>query len=262
MPNFLNDIVAYKKKLNKEKRPLFDSMKKGLSKATRTRYQIFKKSISTPNKINLIAEIKKASPSKGLIRKDFDPMEIAKIYADNKADAISVLTEDKYFLGRPEYVKKVSANINVPILAKDFFVDEGQVYEAAFNGASAILLIASILSRKELETLFEVASSLDMDSLFEVHNEKELELVLDAGAEIIGVNNRDLKTFKVDLAVSEELIPKIPSGKVVVSESGIESNYDVLKLKEIGAHAVLIGESFMRSDNIASKIEEIMHGKN
>ena len=262
MPNdFLKKIAAEKLAALKDKEVYYANLKKNMAPKDNRRYEIFKKAISRPGQINLIAEIKKSSPSAGLIREDFDVLSIAKIYAEEKAAAISVLTEDKYFLGKPMYVKQVSEAVPVPVLTKDFIIDEGQIYEARYNGASAILLIVAILDDKELKRLLEVASALDLDCLVEVHDEQELKRALDNGAEIIGINNRDLHTFNVNIEVCKQLIPKIPKGKIIVAESGIKTHQDVKTLKDLGAHAVLIGETFMREKDIGKKIKEVIYGE-
>lgn len=258
--DFLKEIVDHKKEINRQKKAYYSSVKSNLSKSEYSRYRLFKNQISKEGNINLIAEIKKASPSKGLIREEFDILEIAKIYRDNGASAISVLTEDKYFLGNPGYVRRVSDEYNVPVLAKDFFIDEGQVYEAAVHGASAILLIVAILEDSQLKDLKDLASSLDLDCLVEVHDEKELERAQKLDAEIIGINNRDLKTFSVDINNCFKMIPHIDKQRVIVAESGIQTHEDIMKLQQAGANAVLIGETFMRSVDIAQKIKEVMYG--
>ncbi len=257
--NFLDNILTHKKKLIAEKQNFFSSLKANLAQTKHTRYQVFRRMISKPGQINLIAEIKKASPSKGMIREDFDVVSIAKIYEKYHAAAISVLTEDKYFLGKPEYVKKVANQVKLPVLTKDFIIDEGQIYEAFYNGARAVLLIMAMLNDEEVAQLMAVADSLDIDCLVEVHDEQDLQRSLEAGADIIGVNNRDLRTFDVSLETSERLIPKIPQDKIIVSESGIKTYEDIQKLKNLGAHAVLIGETFMREKDIGKKIKEVMH---
>lgn len=258
MKNFLNDIIEHKKKINAEKKEFYHTLRDKLGGATYSRYALFKKQISKPGQINLIAEIKKASPSKGLIRDDFDVAAIAGIYTDEKAAAISVLTEDKYFLGKPMYVKQVADNFHVPVLTKDFIIDEGQIYEARLTGSSAVLLIAAILTDKEIRDFYRLATDLDLDCLVEIHDQEELKRVLDCGVEIIGINNRDLKSFEVDLKISEMIIPRIPKDKVIVSESGISTFNEVKHLKDLGAHAVLIGETFMREKDIRAKLREVM----
>lgn len=257
---FLEDILIHKRQLNDERRPYFSALVEKVKKIQFTRYSLFKKRISQAGKMNLIAEIKKASPSKGLIRSEFDVSKIAEAYSDSGADAVSILTEEKYFLGNPAYIRKVSADFAMPILAKDFFIDEGQIYEAHFNGASAILLIMAILENEKVEEFIQLAAHLDLDCLVEIHDEQELKRALDCGAEIIGINNRDLRTFEVDLKNCERLIPQIPKDKVIVAESGIRTHQDVKFLEDLGAHAVLIGETFMKEDDIGQKVKEVMNG--
>ncbi len=218
----------------------------------------FKRNISRPHHINLIAEIKKASPSKGILRGDFNPVKIAITYQANGASALSILTNERFFEGKLEYIKKVKENVSLPILRKDFIIDEYQIYESVAAGADAILLICEILSTNELTRLNNLAISLGLDSLVEIHNEEDLEKALAAGASIIGINNRDLHTFKTDMAITQKLIRLIPSHKTIVSESGIKNYEDVMFLKSLGVNAVLIGEAFMEADDIAAKMREIM----
>jgi indole-3-glycerol phosphate synthase len=258
--DFLTEIVAHKKELVKKKQVVFEGLKKNIKKTKLTSYAVFHQAIAKPGQVNLIAEIKKASPSFGLIRDDFDLLKLATAYVEEKAAALSILTEDKYFLGKMEYIRRVSDQFRVPVLAKDFFIDECQIYEAFSYRASAILLIVAILKDEELRRFQEVASDLDMDCLVEVHEEKELERALKSGAKIIGVNNRDLHSFTVDLAVSERLIPQIPKDKIIVAESGIKTREDVKRLKALGANAVLIGEALLKAPDIRAKIKEIMEG--
>jgi indole-3-glycerol phosphate synthase len=211
--------------------------------------------------VKIIAEVKKASPSKGVIRVDFNPLDIALTYAENGASAISVLTDNKYFQGSLDYlreIKKALEDKNVPLLRKEFILDEYQVYESRANGADALLLIVAILDTEKLETLLELSHILGMGCLVEVHNESELETALSSGAGIIGINNRDLKTFEVDLDTTGRLRPLIPGDKVVVSESGIKDRGDMEKLAGWGVDAVLIGESLMASDDIAAKMKEFL----
>ena len=260
MNDFLETIVAHKKSLLKRQRAFFDVLKANVRSVPMTRYGLFKKSISRPGQVNLIAEIKKASPSQGVIRADFNVDALARVYVDSGAAALSVLTEDKYFLGRPDYVRRVSSLCPVPVLTKDFIIDEVQIYEAFLCGASAVLLIAAILDDALLGQLLGIASSLDLDCLVEVHEKRELERALRAGADIIGINHRNLRTFDIDLNVSRTLVPEIPSGKIIVAESGIRAHADIQMLGTLGVHAVLIGETFMRADDIGAKVREIMDG--
>ncbi|MDP2913237.1 MAG: indole-3-glycerol phosphate synthase TrpC [Candidatus Omnitrophota bacterium] len=218
----------------------------------------FKKNISRPHHINLIAEIKKASPSKGIIRGDFNPVKIAITYQANGASAISVLTDERFFEGNLEYIKKVKECTSIPVLRKDFIIDEYQIYESVAAGADAIILIAELLSTDEMTKMHGIASSFGLDVLVEAHNEEDVEKALAAGALIIGINNRDLHNFKVDLNVTQKLVRHIPQHKIKVSESGIKSYEDVMFLKSLGVNAVLIGEAFMEADDIAMKMREIM----
>lgn len=218
----------------------------------------FKKSISRPHHINLIAEIKKASPSKGILRGDFNPIKIGVTYQAHGASAISILTDERFFEGRLEYIKKVKENVSLPILRKDFIIDEYQIYQSVAAGADAILLIAELLSSNEITGLYNIATSLGLDVLMETHNEEDIEKALASGGNIIGINNRDLHTFRVDLAVTQKLIRLIPQNKIRVSESGIRTYEDVMFLKSLGVNAVLIGEAFMEAGDIAAKMREIM----
>ncbi|MFH1412135.1 MAG: indole-3-glycerol phosphate synthase TrpC [Candidatus Omnitrophota bacterium] len=218
----------------------------------------FKKNISRKGHINLIAEIKKSSPSQGVIRVDFDPLKIALTYHGAGASAISVLTDERFFDGKLEYMNMLKKRVTLPLLRKDFIIDEYQVYESALNGADAILLIANILTHEELGRYQNIAKGIGMDVLVEVHNEEEIEKALSCHAAIIGINNRDLTNFNVDIAVTQRLIRLIPENKIIVSESGIRTYEQIMFLKSLGVNAVLIGETFMRADNIGAKVRELM----
>ena len=207
-------------------------------------------------KIKLIAEIKKASPSKGVIREKFDPVEIAAIYG-KKADAISVLTEEDFFRGRLEFISAVKTITTIPLLRKDFIFNEYQIYESRANEADAILLIAAILSKNQAEEYLHLARELGLSVLFEVHDLKELEMALSVNAEIIGINNRNLKTLEIDLNNTFTIKKEIPSDKIIISESGIKNRDDILRLESAGIDAVLIGTSFMEAKDIGKKIEEL-----
>ena len=259
--DILNQIVAQKLKLIKVKESSLANLKANLQSVKHSRYHLFRDAISQPGQINLIAEIKKASPSQGLIRADFNCEAIARIYIENGASAISVLTEESFFLGKPAYLKSVSTQFSVPTLMKDFIVHEYQLFEAFNLGASAVLLIAAILPGDQIKKFLAQAEELSLDCLVEIHNKEELNMALDAGAAIIGINNRDLKTFEVDLNVCQQLIPRVPKGKIIVAESGIKTHSDVQDLQRLGAHAVLIGETFMRAKDIAREIKAVMHGQ-
>ncbi|GAB4468023.1 MAG: indole-3-glycerol phosphate synthase TrpC [Armatimonadaceae bacterium] len=209
--------------------------------------------------ISLIAEIKKASPSKGVIRPDFDPVAIAKAYHTGGASCLSVLTDETYFQGSLAYLSAIREAVPLPLLRKDFLVDEAQVYEARVAGADAILLIVSAIpDAARLRELRELAESLGLDVLVEIHDDTELEIAMEAGANLIGVNNRDLKTFEVRLETAEQLIPQFPAGAVAVAESGIFTTADVQRMANAGANAVLVGESLMRASDIAQAVRVLM----
>jgi len=208
--------------------------------------------------LKLIAEIKKASPSRGIIREDFDPERIALIYEEKGAAAISVLTEGDFFKGSLSDLRTVREKVPLPLLRKDFVFDPYQVYESRLHGADAVLLIASILERSQIEDLMGLSEELGMDCLVEVHNSKDLDKALMAEAEMIGINNRNLETFETDINVTIKLIKDVPQGKIIVSESGISAREDVERLEEAGVKAVLVGEALIRSRDIGGKIKELM----
>lgn len=218
----------------------------------------FARALKRDGKLSIIAEIKKASPSAGIIREYFDPAVIAAEYAASGVQAISVLTEKDFFMGDDGDLVKVRQTVPVPVLRKDFIIDLRQVYQSRYLGADAILLIVSILDDETLKKMMIVADILGMHCLVEVHDEAGLERALNAGAKIIGINNRNLNTFEVDFTTTERLINRIPIDKIVVSESGIKTADDMRYLKSIGADAVLVGESLMRAGSTADKIEELM----
>jgi indole-3-glycerol phosphate synthase len=209
--------------------------------------------------IKLIAELKKASPSKGLIREDFDPVDIARIY-DGHADAISVLTEEDFFQGDLTYINDVKGVSERPVLRKDFIFDEYQIYESRAAGADAILLIETVLETAQAGEYLHMARELGMAVLFEVHDMRELERSLGVEADIIGINNRDLKTLKIDMEAMFELIREMPEGKTVVSESGIETREDVTRIDAAGVDAVLVGTAIMKARDIEGKIKELRNG--
>jgi indole-3-glycerol phosphate synthase len=208
--------------------------------------------------ICIIAEVKKASPSLGVIREDFRPVEIARIYESGGAAAISVLTDEKFFKGSLSYVTAIKESVNLPVLRKDFIIDSYQIYEAHSAGADALLLIAALLSREEIQHFLGLAKELGMDCLVEVHTEEELHKVLQTSAHIIGINNRDLKTFKTDLETTLRLRSLISDEKIIVSESGITSRADIINLFQNGVNAVLVGETLMRCSDISAKLHELL----
>jgi indole-3-glycerol phosphate synthase len=212
------------------------------------------------NPYRIIAEVKKASPSKGVIREDFDPMVIAQAYEKGGADALSILTEPHYFQGDKEYLGMVRRYVNIPLLRKDFIVDKYQLVEALVFGADYVLLIAKALSRKELKELLEYAHHLGLEVLVEIHDKKDLIKAIFAGANIIGINHRNLETFEMDMKLSEKLIPLIPNGKIIVAESGINDHETVVELSKAGADAFLVGEHLMRQDDITAALRQLKYG--
>lgn len=218
----------------------------------------FIEAINKPRLVSLIAEIKRQSPSRGIIREDLNHQEVAKIYQDCGVQAISVLTEEDYFAGNISYINEIKNLVELPILRKDFILESYQVYESRFYGADAILLIADLLSKEKLLELTRLAGDLGLDCLVEVHSEKELRKVLSLKDIIIGINNRNLHTLEVDFKITEKLYPLIPKDRIVVVESGIKTYQDILFLKILGVRAVLIGEAFMEAQDIKKKVEEIM----
>lgn len=210
------------------------------------------------DRLRLIAEVKKASPSKGLLRAEFDPVALAGCYVAAGAHAISVLTERRFFQGSLADLSAISARYHLPVLRKDFIVDPYQVYEAVVAGASSALLIVSILDDGALAELIAMQRSLGMEPQVEVHDEREVERALKAGALVIGINNRDLRTFRTDLATTERLRPLIPADRIVVSESGIHGAADVARLSRVGVQAIHIGEALMVSEDPERTIRELM----
>lgn len=217
----------------------------------------FGEAIKSPESVKLIAEVKKASPSAGVIREPFNHIEIARLYEQGGASAISVLTDEQFFQGKLEYLTEIKQVVKLPLLRKDFIIDPYQIYEARVAGADAVLLIARLLSNEKLRAYLKLSHELGMVCLVEVHNADEIKRTLDTDAMIIGINNRDLSTFKTDLETTFKLRSLIPEGKTIVSESGISTRNDIKRLKECGVDAVLIGETLMRATNIIAKIREL-----
>jgi indole-3-glycerol phosphate synthase len=208
----------------------------------------------------VIAEVKKASPSKGIIRPDFDPVAIARTYAANGAVALSVLTDAKYFQGQLSFLSAIALAVRQPLLRKDFTIDAYQVYESRVSHADAILLIVAALDNEHLKELLHLAHDLGMAALLEVHTEEELERILPLRPRLIGINNRDLRTFHTDIQTTLRLLPLIPADVVVISESGINTSDDIVRLQEKGVHGFLIGESLMRTPDPGVKLRELLHG--
>jgi indole-3-glycerol phosphate synthase len=227
-----------------EIRPFVESLRKRISKQLPT----------------VIAEIKKASPSKGLIRADFNPVSLASDYAVAGATCLSVLTDEKFFQGDNDYLRQARTSCSLPVLRKDFMVDPYQITESRWLGADCILLIVAALEMQQLIDLYDCARELGMDALVEVHNERELEIGLELGAGLIGINNRDLHSFNTDLNTTYRLLPLISEDTLVVTESGINSREDILAMQEHGVFGYLIGETFMRADKPGEKLIEVVFG--
>jgi indole-3-glycerol phosphate synthase len=207
----------------------------------------------------IIAEVKKGSPSKGIIRSDFDPLEIAGIYQDNGATCLSVLTDETFFHGHLRYLALIREAVSLPLLRKDFICDPYQIYEARAAGADAILLIAAMLDLAQLREFHAIAREIHLDVLLEVHDEEEMATALQTECTLIGVNNRNLRTFATDLGTTGALARMLPSDRLLVTESGIESRADIIRLQSEGAKAFLIGESLIREDDIGAKLQELLN---
>ncbi|WP_026487251.1 indole-3-glycerol phosphate synthase TrpC [Caldanaerobius polysaccharolyticus] len=260
----LDEIVAYKRlEIEEEKKRFpFEKLIKAATPSPSCNARNFKRALkprygdAEGTSISIIAEIKKASPSKGVIRQDVDPVTLARLYQAGGADAVSVLTERKFFLGEDKFVTEVKNAISLPVLRKDFIVDKYQLYQSKVIGADAVLLIVAVLGR-DVREYYELARSLGLDCLVEVHDEQEVDIAVESGADIIGINNRDLRDFTVNLKNTEKLIKKIPDDVVKVSESGIKTSDDIRYLRSMGVDGVLIGETFMRSADVISAIKEL-----
>lgn len=260
MSSVLEEILAWKRRElenQKAQRPL-----RTIERALKDRPPVrsFREAVHREGRLSLIAEVKRASPSAGAIRPDADPVKIARAYESAGAQAVSVLTDAKYFQGSLKDLERVRQKIGLPVLRKDFLLEEYQVVEAAAAGADAVLLIAAAVPAPLFKRLLRLAADLSVTVLAEVHAEAELDAVLEAGAEVIGINNRNLSTFEVDLKTSKRLMPRVPEGKTVVSESGLKQPEDVAFIRRLGAHAVLIGEELMGADDPAGRIRALLGG--
>ena len=220
----------------------------------------FRKALTASGKLALIAELKRKSPSKGMLRERFDPVSLSQELERAGATALSVLTDEQFFGGSLDFLRNVKQFTGIPVLRKDFIVDPYQVYEAAWYQADAVLLIVRILEEEMLTQCLQVADRLGLDALVEVHSEEELTVALGAGAGLIGINHRDLMTFQLDPTLSDKLVPRIPAGKTIVVESGIQTSADIKRIRKLGAHAVLIGETLMIAPSPAAKIGELFAG--
>ena len=246
--NRLEEILGVKRLEIERLRPRREELRQAA--LSRNDFRSFASALQRgPDQLALIAEIKKASPSAGVIVESFDPLEIAKNYARAGADAISVLTDEEFFQGHLSFLSPIRAAVARPLLRKDFILDEIQIAESAAAGADAILLIVAALAQEQLIKLLEAAETYQLDALVEVHTLSELERALETSAQIIGINNRNLATFEVDLSVTEKLSEEVPQGIVLVSESGIRTAEDLARIKACGVDAVLIGEALMRAQS-------------
>lgn len=253
----LDELAEYAKlrtKQAKENMPLF-TIKEQAYALPRGTFS-FENALKKPG-ISFICECKKASPSKGVIAQDFPYLQIAKEYEAAGADCISVLTEPKWFLGSDEYLRKIAGSVSIPCIRKDFTVDEYMIYEAKLLGAQAVLLICSILTKEQIKEYITICDFLGICALVETHDEEEVKLAVDAGARIIGVNNRNLKDFSVDMGNSRKLRELVPKDILFVAESGIKTPQDIQTLLEIGVDAVLLGETLMRAEDKKAKLDEL-----
>jgi indole-3-glycerol phosphate synthase len=254
--NKLDEINASKVAERKRLEPHADELRKAA--LLRNDFRPFRTALQLGDGVAIIAEVKKASPSAGIIAPDFNPLSHAREYARGGAHALSVLTDEKYFGGHLAYLKQIREQVELPLLRKDFIVHELQVYESVVAGADAILLIVASLDDAMLMKLYNLARTCQLDVLVEVHDLAEMSRALDIGADMIGINNRNLKTFEVDLATTETLAEEIPNDTVAISESGIKTADDVRRVRACGINAVLVGETLMRAKNVPEKLAELL----
>ncbi|MBA9085345.1 indole-3-glycerol phosphate synthase [Fontibacillus solani] len=258
---YLDRIVETKKREVEELAAVFSlqEAERKIAKLEPTRGFHYALAKGRKRNLGLIAEVKKASPSKGLIRPDFHPVELAKKYEAAGTDCMSVLTDRDYFQGSAAYLKEIRRHVNVPLLRKDFIIDERQIYEARLIGADAVLLIAAILNDEQLQHFMTVASSIGLDSLLEVHDIHEMERALNLGsAKLIGINNRNLHTFETSLETTDTLATMVPEDVTLISESGIRTREDIEYLGKAGANGVLIGETFMRQEAVDQAVVDLL----
>jgi len=257
MSNKLAEIIQNKREEIKRIEPHAEDLRKIALK--RNDFRSFRDALNQPGYMTLIAEVKKASPSAGVISKDFDPVKQATSYELAGADALSILTDEKYFQGSLSYLEQVRRRVQLPILRKDFIVEPVQIYESVIHGADAILLIVAALEQDKLRELYDLAKTFQLDVLVEVHDMEEMDRAVDLGADIIGINNRNLKTFEVTLKATEDLAPEIPNDCLAVSESGIKTREDVVFCRDQGINTLLIGETLMRSGDISQTVKELFN---
>ena len=255
--NILEQLAEHAKERVEEKKKIksLEQIKLEAMKLKKGDFE-FEKALKKP-KVSFICECKKASPSKGIIAEDFDYLTIAKEYQEAGADCISVLTEPKWFLGSDKYLEDIANTVDIPVIRKDFTVDEYMIYEAKVLGAKAVLLICSILSEEQIKAYIRICDNLGISALVETHEEAEVQMALRAGARIIGVNNRNLKDFSVDTENSKNLKKQVPKDVIFVSESGLKTSKDILALAEAGVDAVLVGETLMKAKDKKAKLKEL-----
>ncbi len=256
----LEDILIQKRKDLEETKRRFPPhrLKDAVTHAKRSDVRSFKKAVTSARDINLICEIKKASPSEGVLCEDFQPLRIASTYENAGAAALSVLTETHFFKGRPSYLRTIRQVSKLPILRKDFILETYQLYESALLEADAFLLISSILTPEELKSLIQLGKELGMDALVEVHTDEDLKKAVDAKAEIIGINNRNLRTLAVDPERAKHLIPHVPKGIPIVVESGLKKHEELMSYKSLGVSSFLIGTALMKADDKAGLIHSLL----
>ena len=258
-PTILDTILAHKQEevaARKAKTPYIEEAARSIGWMCRDFFQALLS--PPPGSVALIAEVKKASPSAGVIRPGFDPVQIARVYEQSGAACLSVLTDERFFQGHDTYLTTIRTAVDLPLLRKEFVIDAFQIYEARVIGADAILLIAAALSPTQLADYRAIAGEIGMTALVEVHTEAEMAVALGAGARLIGINSRDLNTFVTDLGTVERLAAMVPDGVTLVAESGIKTSDDVRRVADAGAKAVLVGETFMRAPDIGASVRELM----
>ena len=256
----LDDIVRHKREeveAAKARLPLEDLKARV---AHRLAERSFRRALNVPGKLSLIAELKRKSPSQGMLRERFDPVSLAQTLQAAGAAALSVLTDEAYFGGHLDFLRDAKQFTEIPALRKDFIVDPYQVYESVLYEADAVLLIVRVLPQDTLADCMQAADRLGLEPFVEVHSEDELRVALGAGAHVIGINHRDLRTFRLDPGLSERLVPRIPAGKLIVAESGLQTAEEVARMKRLGVHAVLIGEALMTAPDPAAKVRELFAG--
>lgn len=258
----LNEILTFKRREVEELKLRYPMrrVQEAVAKKNGAVARDFRKAISDPHRINIIAEIKKASPSGGVLRENFQPLRLAALLEYAGASALSVLTESHFFKGRPSYLKTIRQVTQIPILRKDFILDEYQLYESKLLEADAVLLIASLLTDEELARFIARSKEMSLHSLVEVHTAEDLKKAVSAGAEIIGINNRNLQTLEVDVHRAERLLHHIPKAVTVVVESGFKEHDEIMKYKSLGIHAFLVGTVLMRTEDVVGKLHELIKG--